>query len=464
MRGARPPAFLLKVFRVRLGVFTLFAIGFAFGVGLSAAWSQDLTIDSGRADRRAAAADLETPRDAPRADHVTDVVLEGETGGDLTLIRHYAARIAAERPLTRATTERQLSLISDIPGLETRVLTAPSTEQGGVRMGLVLDQTPWEYSIGVNNSGSAALGRVQLEAAIIRNGLFRMGDRTRVSLGADSQFERLLFGAIAHRQPIGYDGMAIEGSFTALRTETSPGVRGDARAASIAISYPWLRSYRRNLIFGASLDGVNSDNALLGDTVSSERTRALRASLAFSDAQPRRAFSAGVALSQGLDGLGARTLDASTTLDFTKLNVQLAYNQALGRAFVARFAAGGQAGGDALPASERFTLGGLRYARAFAAASASGDDGIGASAEIAWRREGVLSETYVFADGGRAWTVDRPLVAGTTRDLASAGAGVRLRIAGDTRLDLEAAKPLDEPAPGADLGGWRFRFGLSARL
>jgi hemolysin activation/secretion protein len=397
-----------------------------------------------------------------REGRVAAVNITGETRGDLELIRHYGAALAAEAPLTRPTMEREFSLISDIPGLATRVSMSNADASGGVRLGLDLDRTPWEYEIGVNTNGSESLGRTQGSFTVIRNGLMRMGDQTRFSLASDSTFNRFRLAALSHRQPIGYNGASITGAISTLRTEPDGGVDGRANAASLVLSYPWIRSYQRNLTVSFGIDGVNSDNAELGETIASERTRVLRGSAALVDANAHRTWVSSATLSQGLDDFGARALDPATTLDFSKLNVQLGYNRALGRRFLTRIAASGQASGDALPASELFTLGGV-FGRAFASAAASGDSGFGASAELAWRTNiRWMPETYVFADGGRVWETDRPLDPGVTRDLASAGLGARFALPHDTALDLELAKPLDEPTAEAE--GWRFRFGLSTRL
>src|SRR3546814_17175573 len=52
--------------------------------------------------------------------YIDDVVITGDVKGrGLDLVRRYAARLAAEKPLRRPTLERYLSLIRDIPGLET---------------------------------------------------------------------------------------------------------------------------------------------------------------------------------------------------------------------------------------------------------------------------------------------------------------------------------------------------------
>jgi hemolysin activation/secretion protein len=398
-----------------------------------------------------------------REGYVASVAIGGETSGDIDLVRYYAAAMMTERPLSRATMERQLSLLSDIPGLETRVAMSAADASGGVRLGLDLEREPWAYEIGLNNSGPDSLGEIQLSATIVRNALFRLGDQTRFTLAADSAFEHFSFAALSHRQPVGHDGASVTARISTLRTKPDGGARGRADAAAIALSYPLLRASRRNLTFGLSLDGLNSDNAELGGVTSVERTRVLRGSAAFVDWRARRTWVFGATLSQGLDALGARLADPTTAIDFTKLNLQAVNTRPLGGRFFLRTALSGQASGDVLPASERFTLGGATFGRAFAASSASGDSGYGALAELSWRvRSGWLSETYVFVDGGQVWIAERPPSAARDEDLSSAGAGVRLALGEDAALDLELAQPLVQPHNEDE--GLRFRFAISAKL
>lgn len=428
-----------------------------------AALAQDVIIDRERADRAAPGADIEARPEPQIPRRVSGVTIGGDTEGDIDLLRYYAAKLTTEDPLTRATLERQLSLISDIPGLETRIgLSAPDAD-GAVRLGLELHREPWEYEIGLNNSGPDSLGETQVSATLVRNALFRLGDQTRFTFGADTSFNRFQLAALSHRQPVGHDGASITSRFSTLTTEPGGGLRGRANAAGLTFSYPWIRSYRRNLTLAFGLDGLNSDRAQLGGVVSEERTRVARASAAWLDARAARAWAISATLSQGIDGLGARPGAPTTVVDFTKLNMQLVHTTAFSRLVRLRAALSAQLAGAALPASERFTLGGAAFGRAFSAATTSGDSGYGASAEVSWRvRRGWLSEAYVFADGGQVWIEERAPFPERDDALSSAGVGVRLNVERDTRLDLELAQPLDQP--DSEDEGLRFRFAVSAAL
>lgn len=396
--------------------------------------------------------------------HIGAVAITGDTGGDIDLARRYAARLTTERPLTRRTMERQFLLLSDIPGLKTTLRMAPGEAPSETVLGLDMKQQRFTWELGIDNRGSPLLGRTQFQVQLLGNGVFRLGDQTALTIGADSHFDRFLYTALTHRQPIGYNGATLQGSVGHLKTTPTNGVRGAANTAGIVFSYPIDRAYQHNLTAALAFDGLDSKNAAFGDLIANEQTRVVRASLAKTRVDAKRSLSLSGTASMGLKAFGAETSDASTDLAFNKFNVFASYNRLLGPVYVLRLAASAQVSGDTLPTSERFALGGT-FGRAFAAAELSGDQGFGASAELAWRprKRGLVSELYGFLDGGEIFTRDRPFIPGAERDLMSSGVGMRLALTDRTEFDLQAAKPLAGPSSGADRD-WVLRFGLASRF
>src|SRR3546814_21054985 len=78
-------------------------------------------------------------------------------------------------------------------------------------------------------------------------------------------------------------------------------VRGEATSAGLTLSYPVKRSYEENIYLSLGLDGINSDQALFGQLIASNHTRAVRGSASWSKADARRALSAMLTVSRGLD-------------------------------------------------------------------------------------------------------------------------------------------------------------------
>src|SRR3546814_12269247 len=97
--------------------------------------------------------------------YIDDVVITGDVKGrGLDLVRRYAARLAAEKPLRRPTLERYLSLIRDLPGLETEVQLLNLQTAGAVRQVLTLKHDDLDFGLVVDKRGIAHLGRNQVPA------------------------------------------------------------------------------------------------------------------------------------------------------------------------------------------------------------------------------------------------------------------------------------------------------------
>ena len=183
----------------------------------------------------------------------------------------------------------------------------------------------------------------------------------------------------------------------------------------------------------ASLDAVDSRNALLGAVLSSERTRALRGAAAYarSFAKGEASASAALTLSQGIDGLGARTVARGySEPDFRKATVLVAAQRAYGK-WTVRLRASGQAAAGPLPSSEQMSLGGDDIGRAFSSGVATGDEGAGGSVELAYSPKlgpPILKslEAYVFTDA-RAHPHLLPACAGPAGADGRAGVGRRGR-------------------------------------
>ena len=401
--------------------------------------------------------------------HLETVLLTGEvTGRRLDLVRAYADRLVRQRPTRRATLERYLSLIRDIPGLKVRTRLETGEGPGGVRMIVALDYSRPTVSLSFDNRTTRQVRDGQVQAIARGYGLLREGDMTELTAAASVNFRDLIYAGVTHSTPLGSEGTRL--TLTGGLLETRPpasGITGEAQAFGVTLSHPLIRGYRRNLTLSLAWDGLNSDNAAFGSLIASERTRAVRAAAAYAQTGRRRAFSASVTASRGLDMLGARVPAAIGKAGFAKANGRAAFDQALGRRAVLRLRASGQWTRDRLPVAERFQVGGADYGRAFETGLISADRGYAASGELALRplRAGRLagSEVYGFADYAAVRLLPRPGAAGRNFDLASAGAGVRLAFTDKAMLELELARTLDRPYPGY-ASNWRVSLGWRISL
>ena len=378
----------------------------------------------------------------------------------------YALRLTRDHPLLRSHLQRVMLLIGALPGIKADAQFLPGQRTGELTLSIDVTQKRAELGLGINDRGQNLLGRTQLEADLTLNALFRQGERTVLTFATPTDVSRFQYYGLSDTEPLGEDGLTATGSAAYLRTQPrGTELHGSAEVGSLAFAYPVWLTPNRTLTATLSLDGLNSSNALLGQTLTDERTRVVRGALAFAASKAPTTLSVSGALSQGLDALGARPLAVGyDALAFTKLSAQARVERTLGP-WAIRVRATGQYSPDLLPASEQLPLGGDDFGRAFPAALVTGDEGVAASVEVGrtFKTANALlssAEPYVYVDGGRLRQRSRPelLLAGHTYDLASTGVGVRLAVAKRAVFDLEGARALATPdVPGA-AGDWRFIF------
>jgi len=409
------------------------------------------------------------------------VVVEGYVGAvevrgslrrtRLKLLRTYLRRLEQERPLRRSTLERVVSLIRDIPGFLPEVRLEPGTEQGAVKLVMNARERPVQVAVGANDRGTALLGRTQVQADAYLNSIFAGADQLRVSTVLPTKVSRFQYVAGAYSTPLDADGTSVTGNLSYLRTRPSAfPLKGDATSFGLQFSRAVIRGYSRNLYVTVGVDGINSNNALLGFTLSNDRVRTLRGAVSFVTASARNQFSVSATASIGLDVLGTRIAPGQARSGFRKFSAKASNALTIGKSFALRVAAFGQTTPDDLPSSEQVALGGDEFGRAYEAAIISGDRGVAGSAEFAFRPGAGLpkqiagSELYAFADAGRVHYRSRYGFAGVDSHLASVGAGGRLQLAQRTILQLEAVRGLDNPVFYTDRKKTRLLFSVRSLL
>ncbi|WP_297511330.1 ShlB/FhaC/HecB family hemolysin secretion/activation protein [uncultured Caulobacter sp.] len=393
--------------------------------------------------------------------YISEAVVTAPAGRGRVQADRYVSRLRAERPLKRATLERYVSLIRDLPGTTNEMALENGDGDTGVRLRLNLKPQPVQIAFSVNNRGTSYLGRTQVQADLYLNGLLRSGDQTRLTVALPTDTGRFQSYGLGHVTPIGSEGLTLGVNAGYLKTKPSVGgLVGHAKSAGAQLSYPVLRGYERDLYVNLSVDGVDSDNAFLGYTFANDKTRAARAALSTSTQKTRGLWYASATVSQGIDGLGARADPALAKLDFRKLNLRGGAAWSVGKQAAVRLNAAGQVTSDRLPGAEQFAVGGDEFGRGYEASVIAGDSGYAASAELAFipaRTPAGLggSEFYGFVDGGKVWYRGRLGYATSHADLRSAGGGVRLRVRDKAILQIEAAKALPNDLAFLDNRPWR---------
>ncbi len=403
--------------------------------------------------------------------YVEAVQVQGPIGDKRrALIGRYLEPLLKERPLTTTTLQRYLSLIRDIPGETVDYRLERGRRQGAVRLVVAAKAKTAQLAVGVNNRGTALLGRTQVQADLLLNSLLLGGDQARATVVLPTQTRLFQYYALSYATPLDANGTTgqVNASYLRTRPKALP-LAGKAVSFGGQVSHPLIRGFNRNLYVTGSVDGVNSDNALFGRIFSSDRTRAARAAIAYTKASDRNLLTISGTASLGLDAFGARVTDPGLSdKTFRKLNIKITDNAQVSRNIYLRLNGFGQATGDNLPGSEQIALGGDEFGRAYEASLISGDTGLAGSAELAWRPAKGLpnllrgSEVYSFVDGGKVTYRGRYGFDDSKSHLGSVGAGVRAQIANRQLVQVEAVKGLSNPVFYEDRKVWRLLFSVKS--
>jgi hemolysin activation/secretion protein len=373
--------------------------------------------------------------------------------GTHPLLAARAGPLTEETPLSRGTFERQITLIRAIPGLTVGTDFADPEANGALTLTLTPKQRRRKVTAGFSNRGVELTGDGQFDVNAAFYGVGFDGDELTLSASAAADLKRYRYAAASYQMPLGASGLTFAGNAAYLETRPKRNpVRGKAKLAGATLTYPLVRSFKRAADIMIGFDGINSDNAVLGNLIATERTRALRVAAGITDSREKRSWSVSAAASHGLDVLGARTVEPLASKRFAKVSGAASLAQAVGSKLTVRVNLLGQFSNDRLPAAERFSVGGETLGRGFNTAFLTADRGAGALGEVAVRplKGGsfAASELYAFAD--RAWigVSARGADPGVDLSMASAGIGTRFKFKEKAELGLEAAKPIEDPYPG----------------
>ncbi len=384
------------------------------------------------------------------------------------LLKRYLDRLLAEHPLRRSTLERYSALIRDIAGLNPTLEFAAGSRPGALVLVVSTRPRTAEVSFGVNNRGTAFLGRTQVDGDFALHSLLRQGDDTHLTIAFPTDLDRFRYYGVSHAQPLGASGASVTATAGYLQTRPSfADLHGHALTLGVSATDPVLRRNASSLYLTAGLDGVDSDNALLGEEISNDRIRTLRIGASYVLQNSRLFLLLNGSGNFGLNALGAHVLSPQLSdLSFSKYTVKLNANIGLTDDVVLRLDSTGQYTADRLPGSEQIALGGDEFGRAYEAAIVAGDEGVAGSAEMAWKLARFApaplraSEVYAFADGGETRRLSRPAQPSGLQQLASVGGGARIALTGRAVVQIEADRGLLDPVATEMHEGWRAVFSV----
>ncbi|GAA0498835.1 ShlB/FhaC/HecB family hemolysin secretion/activation protein [Pigmentiphaga sp. GD03639] len=393
--------------------------------------------------------------------YVGSTRIEGDAGNAAAKIRDYAARIEAERPLTRATLERYLNLMTTVAGATVKPeLSLPKRADGSTELVVNVGYKAFRLDTGIGNLGTGVHAMLTATA----NSLTPLAEQIQVTTAVPRGSDHLEYYAANVAVPVGSDGMTVRAeaySYAANPENDSLNAQNiDRRVrnqrAGLSVSYPFLLANRESLTgtagFYASRNNDTYSSRITGNQVTlSNHLRVLRAELAYaqaSDTQSRR-ITAGIY--KGVDGLGAeQSANSSYDLGFTRYTLAANQNFTLPHQFGISLAALGQYSSDSLPTSEQLTFGGQRFGRGYPAGELGGDKGYGASIELNRRFAVGLPylqsvTPYVLADYAHVSLNNKNFTLATDT-LTSLALGLRVTDQRHYAFDVNLAKPVgDKP-------------------
>ncbi|MCW5604131.1 MAG: ShlB/FhaC/HecB family hemolysin secretion/activation protein, partial [Burkholderiales bacterium] len=170
--------------------------------------------------------------------------------------------------------ERSLLLLNDLPGLSARATLQPGAEFGTTDMVIRAEEKLASGNVNIDNQGRKEVGEWRLDASLDLHNPLTYGDQINLRV-LKSQHDLMTYARVGYSLPIRADGMRlglsysqvdyrIAGPFAAL------GIEGEVRNAEAILSYPYIRSRRKNLIFGAGLRRTETAQHTLGVRTSDE--------------------------------------------------------------------------------------------------------------------------------------------------------------------------------------------------
>ena len=406
--------------------------------------------------------------------YVRDVQLQGDVGRVKGLLDELAAKIQAERPLTRKTFERYTTLMTRIPGVTIQAqVPPPGTTDGATTLVAQASRKPFTSTLSTtedNRNGTQALlgvssnSQTSMGEQVSLSGLFPPGDdkehyyRLDYSQFLDAEGTQLALSASRYRADPGTNVLLDNG------LQLKPHRENDRY--SIGFTLPLIAASNELLTAGSRLYAVNDKTRynVIGYPLSVEERTDIRA-LAFesdwrkADARQLRILSGGVY--QGLDSMGAKTNNNAIDLDFFRVRLSGVQSDKFFDNWQGVLSAALYWSDDTLPDSERAVFGGQNFGRGYPDDQASGDKGWGVAYEVnySFNRDGNwvrILQPYFVLDRSRSWFNELPVQA---NNLSSAAVGLRFGDAKYYNIALEAAKAMSDEA--LDTFNRRTRYSIS---
>lgn len=416
--------------------------------------------------------------------------VSGRIDGPVEIPAGLAAPAEGARPLDADTLERSLLLIGDLPGVNVQGVLRPSASQfGAADLDIVLQQTPAEGFVSLDNQGSRFLGPYAL--AIGGSLYSRLGRYEQIDglLAFDPFDGTMWYASGAVTVPLHQlgafagDTLQIAGGYGQAKPDLPLfpfSTRSRSSEWRFTYAAPLIRSRDRNLTGAVAFiirDLENRITDLRRDArnPAEEHVRLLQPRATFDWTTDHAVNLVELAANIGLDILDAsqksdpRLVRENADGQFFYLTATLARTQDLGGGFGLLARGDFQYSGEPLPTTERFGVGGSRYGAGFPPGNITGDSGVAARLELRYGRQvdaGALDAYQLYVHYDYGGTQDEAPGMEAWREISAIGAGVRINLFRNLAVNPEVAQQLTGDV--ADCVGCsdetRFLFSLTQRF
>jgi hemolysin activation/secretion protein len=313
--------------------------------------------------------------------------IEVEAEATSRLDKAYAKNIIEDAHPTGATLEiakieRGLLILGDTPGLVASSSLAAGENAGDSKLKVKLQDGPlFAGTLSYTNAGSKDTGSDQFSLSSALNNPFGLGDQATLQAMKTRGID---YGKVGYSIPVGYSGLRMGASVSAMQYEVVEGTDADGKANTLGLnaSYPLVRTPTMNLTLLANYDMKSYLNRTSSVVISDKQNNVLSLALNASHNDAMGQTSYGISASRGKIDLSDSATDlladeaaAQTHGDFTKWVLNASRYQNLTEGF-ALFASGSiQKSNKNLDSSEKLYLGGVSGIRAYPNSEAGGDEG-----------------------------------------------------------------------------------------
>ena len=374
--------------------------------------------------------------------------LNNQSGFSDERIREQVADITPDQALRSDTVERNLLLLSDIPGLVVRSTLSPGATLGSTDLDIqVKNGKPYDGSVSVDNLGNRYTGEARFNGNVTLNNPFGLGDA--LQFNALSSGSGLVYGRLGYQLPLNRQGSRIGVAYTQMRYRlgeefSNLDAHGTARVASVYLLHPLLRSRQANLNLQINIDHKElDDNIDLTATTTSKTLNNLTVGLS-----DYRNDDGGISHGNLSVTAGKLKLDAdSAVLDalghntqghFVKGNAQLGRLQRLSQQWSLSAQLSAQYAGNNLTSTEKMSLGGVYGVRAYPQGEAPADDAWLLNLEL---RADITAQAQalLFYDSAQGRLYHKPIAGDGDNRRSLSGVGTGIRWSGPEGLSLQAS-------------------------